>query len=127
MKTPIKFFVLFLGLGLFLTSCGSTDAAEKTSKKFFKLLISGEIENANKLVATGLDAETQLDQIKMLAEDPTMGKLVKAEKKMGFNTQVNNGITSVKLPYELKYEKQTLNREVTIVNRGAGFKIEAIQ
>jgi len=127
MKNSIKIFALFLGAALFLSSCGSTDVAEKTADSFFLLLIKGKPEKANKFVSTGFDAESQLAAVKTLASNERSGKLLKATKTAGFNTEINNGITTVKLPYELKYENETLNYEVVIVDRGEGFKIENVQ
>ncbi len=127
MKNTIKLFAVFLGAAFFLSSCGSTDVAEKTADSFFVLLINGETEKANKLVSTGFDAESQLAAVESLASNDRSGKLLKATKTAGFNTEINNGITTVKLPYELKYQHETLNYEVVIVDRGAGFKIENVQ
>lgn len=118
--------MLFVGLSIILTSCGSTDQAEKTANKFFSLLIKEKYTDANKLVETGFDANQQLAEVTYLGKNDKNGKLISAKKTMGFNTQVNNGITTVTLPYMLKYEKTELNFEVTIVDEGSGFKIRSI-
>ena|SRR6218665_522307 len=117
---------LFLGLGLFISSCGSTDVAEKTANTFFVLVIGGEFEKANQLVESGFDAASQLNGVKYIGENEQYGKLLTAKKGMGFNTEVNNGVTTVKLPYELKYQNGTVNAEVVIVDNGAGFKIREV-
>ncbi len=128
MKKSLTFFILFLGLALSLTSCGSADKAQKTSDQFFHLIIKHKYSEAAKMIntvgATNAQMETALEQI---ADHPTFGKLKSAEKGMGFNTQINNGITSVTLNYNLTYEKSEESMEVVLVDRGSGFKIESVQ
>ncbi len=126
MKRSLTLFVLFVGMSFLFASCGSTDAAEKTATKFFKLLIKGDFKKANTFISAGFDPDVQLQQISRLGKNDTAGKLLSAKKTMGFNTNITNGITTVKLPYLLKYEKSELSVEVTLVNRGSGFKIQSI-
>lgn len=126
MKKSLPLFILFAGMSLILSSCASTDKAQKTADKFFSLLIKGKYEAANKLVETGFGSDRQLTEVKFLGQNDENGKLLSAKKGMGFNTQIHNGVTTVTLPYELKYEKTELNREVTIVDQGSGFKIRSI-
>lgn len=128
MKKSLTFFVLFLGLALSLTSCGSADEAQKTSDRFFSLIIKHQYSEAAKLInavgASDDDVKTALEQI---ADHPTFGKLKSAEKGMGFNTQINNGVTTVSLPYNLTYEDSEESMEVTMIDRGSGFKIVSVQ
>lgn len=126
MKKSLTVFMLFLGMSVLFTSCGSTDAAEKTANTFFKLLIKGDFNRANALVRTGFDAQLQLKHVSTLGKNDSDGKLLSAKKTMGFNTNITNGITTVELPYTLKYEKNELSVEVVLVNRGSGFKIEHV-
>jgi hypothetical protein len=126
MKKSHTLALLFMGICLMLTSCASTDKAEKTADKFFSLLIKEKYAEANKLVATGFDAAQQLAEVTRMGKNDENGKLLSAKKTMGFNTQINNGVTTVTLPYALKYEKTEQNVEVTLVDQGSGLKIRQI-
>lgn len=126
MKRSLTVFILFLGMSFLFSSCGSTDAAEKTANKFFSLLLKGDTIHANKFVETGFDRQQQLKEVARLGKNDSDGKLISAKKKMGFNTQMVNGVTSVTLPYELKYEQNELSVQVTLVDEGSGFKIRSI-
>lgn len=128
MKNQYVSFVLFLGMILAFTGCGSADAGEKTADQFFSYLIKGEYEKADQMIGRMPgDTTSYLPQMEVLGENPVNGKLKSAKKSMGFNTNVNNGITTVKLPYTLTYEKGTQNFEVIIVDRGDGYKISSVQ
>ena len=126
MKKSLHLFALFIGLSFLLSSCASTDKAEKITSKFFSLLIKGNYSEANKFVATGYPAEQQLAEVTSLGKNDQNGKLISAKKTMGFNTQMNNGVTTVKLPYQLKFEKAEVNVEVTLVDEGYGLKIQSV-
>jgi len=128
MKKSLTFFVLFLGLALSLTSCGSADKAQKTSDRFFQLILKHEYSEAIKLIntvgATDAQMETALAQI---ADHPSFGKLKSAKKGFGFNTQISNGITTVTLNYDLTYEESEQRMQIVMVDRGSGFRIESVQ
>ena len=47
-------------------------------------------------------------------------------KKIGFDANISNGVTTVKLSYYLKYESDNVEAEVTVVNRGNGFRISSV-
>lgn len=127
MKKSIYFFFILFGL-LTVSSCGSADEGQKCSDKFFSLIIKEKYEQASKLMDTqtlvGVD---YVESITSLGNNPTYGKMMKAKKGMGFSTNINNGITTVELPYTLKYENGTTNVQVVIVNRGAGYYISSVQ
>lgn len=128
MKKTIVPFILFLGLTLTMTSCGAADDAEKHANKFFKHLIKGNFSKAsNFLDPTITSTDGYLDQIMGMAENQQNGKLLSAEKSIGFKTNIENGITKVELPYKLTYEKGINHFQVIIVDRGGGYKIVAIQ
>lgn len=82
--------------------------------------------DANRMVEAGFDAKQQLAQVSQLGQNDQNGKLLSAKKQMGFNTQIINGITTVTLPYELKYEKTEISFDVTLIDSGSGFKIRSI-
>lgn len=121
-------FILFLGLTLTMTGCGAAGDAEKQANKFFKHLIKGNFSKASGFLdPTITSSDDYLIQIKAMAENQQNGKLVSAEKTIGFKTNIENGITKVELPYKLTYEKGISHHQVIIVNRGGGYKIVAIQ
>lgn len=130
MKKILIPFILFVGLSLIISSCGSADKAEKCADKFFSKIIKQKYNDALKMVELDLvkiDVNVYREQLELLGENEQDGKLLSAKKTMGFNTSINNGITTVKLPYELKYQKGSSHFEVVIVDRGKGFKISSIQ
>ena len=126
MKKSIYIFSIFLGLGFLLSSCESANEAEKTADQFFRLLIKGKSTEANAMVETGFDSQEQLEEVKSLGKNLKNGKLLSAKKSMGFNTRISNGITTVELPYTLKYSKIELDMQVVLVDRGKGYKITSI-
>lgn len=119
--------ILFTGLAS-MTSCESSNKAEDIADKFFKHLQNEKYDAAINLLDTvalrGIDYRSQVEY---MGNNQVNGKLMKAEKLFGFNTNVNNGVTTVKLPYALEYEKATVNFNVIVVDRGEGLKIEAIE
>lgn len=119
---------LFVGISFLFTACGSADAAEKTSNTFFSLLIKGQFAKAEKMVDRPPGDTTDfIEQMKAMGEDPVNGKLKSAKKTVGFNTNINNGVTTVELPYVLVYEKGERRVQVVIVDRGGGNKIASVQ
>lgn len=122
-------FIFFAALLFFMGSCGSADKGEKCADKFFTNIIKGKYDAALKMVELDLatvDLNVYKNQLQNLGENERDGKLLSAKKTVGFNTSINNGITTVTLPYELKYERGSSNFEVVIVDRGKGFKISSI-
>jgi hypothetical protein len=118
----------FLGIGFLFTSCGSADAAEKTSNSFFALLIKGQYAKAEKMVDRPPGDTTDfIAQMQALGENQVNGKLKSAKKSIGFSTSINNGVTTVELPYILVYEKGERRVQVVIVDHGSGYKIASVQ
>ncbi|MGB1039784.1 MAG: hypothetical protein ACPGVD_02840 [Flavobacteriales bacterium] len=112
----------------FLLSCGSTDKGKSCADSFFNHVISEKYDSALILMENmSLSDSTSFAKMKIFGNNPDFGKLISAEKGFGFNTNVSNGITTVRLPYKLKYENVEVSREVTIVDRGNGYKIKAIE
>tara|TARA_B100000508_G_scaffold141026_1_gene145347 strand:- start:129551 stop:129934 length:384 start_codon:yes stop_codon:yes gene_type:complete len=119
--------ILVIGL-LLVASCGSSDKGQKFADKFFKLAIQGDYEKAGTMLEE--KPNTNLDPVaavESFANSPKYGKLKSAKKGLGFNTNINNGVTTIKLPYSLVYENGEYNTNVTIIDRGMGMKISYIE
>ena len=126
MKYPS--LILLLGASLLLSSCKTTEEAENCANTFFTHLIEENYDAAAQLLAVSpFEGRSKADALKSLMEKGEYGKLTKAEKKMGFNTEIKNGISRVSLPYELTYEEGSWNFELLLVDRGQGFRIEEIR
>ena len=59
----------------------------------------------------------------VLSQKEGYGKFLGFEKDIGFNTNYNNGTTTVKLNYTCDYEKFTLYEHFVMVKRGNLFKV----
>lgn len=126
-KTPMKYLSLFIAilLALTLSSCETTEKAEACADTFFLQVISGEHESASNFLADKpLEKFNKMEVVKLLSINPEQGKLLSASKNTGFQTNINNGISTVQLPYELTYENGTITYNVVVVDRGDGMKIE---
>lgn len=120
--------LLFIGFGLLFGSCQSAKKAEQTANTFFELLVKQKPSAAEKLVDTGtLNTAGFSEQVKALCKNDQDGKFLSYEKRVGFNTSINNGITVVQLNYKLIYENAEYLRAVSLTDRGNGFVISSIQ
>jgi len=111
-------------LCLALGSCGATEAAEKTVDTFYEILKSKNYDNIEALIdqeALTIDPIETWQQI--LVNKESMGDLESYSKDTGFNTSINNGITTVKIDYTCEYTNGPIYEKFTLVDRGEGFKI----
>ena len=116
--------ILLIGIG----SCADTKKAEKFADNFFKLLKAKNYSTAANMISRDvLDSTDYNEKLKKYCNDPVLGKFVSAKKNMGFNTKINNGITTVELPYEVTFENEVRNSTVTLIDKGDGFKVLSIQ
>ncbi len=121
-------FILLTGLLVTLAQCGSADAGTKLADLFFSTLIKGNFQKAAKMVELPAgDTSDLIAQLKRLENNPANGQLMSFKKSMGFSTSIENGVTTVQLPYVLKYEKGTQSFNVVIKNRGNGNRIVSIR
>lgn len=120
----IGFPVLFMAF----TSCESAQKAENTANRFFTHLIQGQMEKAASMVEQGQMSALEMNtNLELLRKDGSKGNLLSARKGMGFNSQINNGVTTVNLPYKLKYQNGSRKVQVTLVDTGRGFRIVSLQ
>lgn len=121
-------FILLTGLLVTLAQCGSVDAGTKLADLFFTALVKGKIEKAASMVELPVgDASDLMAQLQAMSNNPVNGQLVSFKKSMGFSTNIENGVTTVQLPYVLKYEKGTQSFNVVIKNRGNGNRIVSVR
>ncbi len=123
----LKFLIPFISI-IVLYNCGSTDKGQNCADTFFAHIINEKYDSALYLMENMSPTDSiSLANIKTFGNNPNLGKLIAVEKSFGFSTNINNGVSTVKLPYKLQYEKSLLSREVTIVNKGRGYKIRLIE
>ncbi|MDG1332484.1 MAG: hypothetical protein P8P74_09155 [Crocinitomicaceae bacterium] len=121
-------FILLTGLLFTFTQCGSADAGEKTANKFFSAIIKKDFKKADAMMFRPIgDTTSFIPQLRYFENNPTNGQLLGFKKSIGFNTEIVNGVTTVKLPYTLKYESGDQLVNVVIEDRGAGNKILSVQ
>ncbi|MFT5857986.1 MAG: hypothetical protein ACI865_000070 [Flavobacteriaceae bacterium] len=121
---------LFILLGLLLiSSCASTDEGQKVADQLFKLIVEEKFDAAAELIELnpGITVDERIAIAESLGAHQTFGKLVKVKKTIGFNTSIDNGLTTVALPYKLKFEKGDYATTVTIIDRGNGFKLSSLE
>jgi len=128
MKRFALAFLLLTGVAFLFSQCGSADAAEKTANKFFKSIIQKDFAKAESMIDRPVGDTTNFaQQLQLLENNPTNGQLIGFKKSMGFNTNMTNGVTTVELPYMLKYESGERAFTVVVQNRGNGYKIVSVQ
>jgi len=126
MKKYSHLFFVILGV-LSMLSCEATGDGKKCAEEFFTLLIEEDYKSASKLMDVPVgNSDQYISELQVLGNDPARGKLLKVMKKIGFDTNISNGVTTVKLSYYLKYESDNVEAEVTVVNRGNGFRISSV-
>ena len=122
----IKLLIPFIAL-LILLSCGSTDEGKNCADQFFSFVINEKYDSAVNMVEhLSLENEEHINSLKATGNHKELGKLISVKKNFGFSTNISNGITTVKLPYLLKFEKGEITTEITILERGNGYKITSI-
>lgn len=128
MKRIAFSFILLTGILFTLTQCGSADAGEKTANKFFSAIMKKDFKKADEMMFRPIgDTTSFIPQLQFFENNPTNGQLLGFKKSMGFNTEIVNGVTTVKLPYVLKYENGDQVVNVVIEDRGSGNKIVSVQ
>lgn len=121
-------FLLLTGLLFSFAQCGSAEAGEKMADTFFSLIMEKDFEKAEKLIDRPIgDTSNFIQQLEWMENNPTNGQLLGFKKSIGFSTKMNNGVTTVELPYNLKYENGVQAVKVVIQNRGSGHKIVSVQ
>jgi hypothetical protein len=125
MKTIIPF--LFLSI-LLLSSCGSGDAG-LIADKYHELI---KKEKYNEIVSTTLSSKatsitSEKDWAELLKWVAELDEIKSIEKISGFNSSMDNGITTVTLRYEYKYKNEpSLFERIILVREAGDFEIAGI-
>ena len=128
MKRGIFTFILLMAVTTVLTQCGSADAGKKTADEFFSRIIKKDFEKAASMIERPSGDTTDfLQQVRWMENNPTNGQLLSFKKSIGFNTSISNGVTTVEIPYILRYDMGDQTVSVVIKNRGSGNKIVSVQ
>jgi len=126
-KLLITVICSFLFLAIIFSSCsiGETSAeAQSIAEEFYGYLSDKNYDKAMELVDEESKTATDGDQwLMVLSQKEGYGKFLGFEKDIGFNTNYNNGTTTVKLNYTCDYEKFTLYEHFVMVKRGNLFKV----
>jgi hypothetical protein len=122
---PVIFSFLFLALIFTSCSIGETSVeAQSIAEEFYGYLSDKNYDKAMELVDEESKTATAEGQwLMVLSQKEGYGKFLGFEKDIGFNTNYNNGTTTVKLNYKCDYEKFTLYERFVMVKRGNLFKI----
>ena len=122
----MKIFIPLL-ISFFLLNCNSKNKGQECADIFFQLIVNEKFESAANMLSDIHPNDT--NNIKMLEDfrnNSGFGELISAEKNFGFKTESHNGITSVVLPYNFKYQDGKKNSNVRLIDNGTGFKISSI-
>ena len=122
---PVIFSFLFLAIIFSSCSIGETSAeAQSIAEEFYGYLSDKNYQKAMDLVDEESKTAAASDEwLAVLSQKEEYGKFLGFEKDIGFNTNYNNGTTTVKLNYTCDYEKLTLYERFVMVKRGNLFKI----
>lgn len=129
--THMKSLTLTLGVALValltLNSCGISEATEEAEKKadeFHQLIKERKYTEIVDMVSDDALKLTQKEDWELLFRQmEEFGKFKKAEAKSSFDTNIENGTTTVSLKYTLYFEKGTLDEEIVFVKTTGEFKI----
>ena len=108
-----------------MNGCGfgvKAKTAEPIATKFYEILQSKEY---NKLEAIMDESAGSKDEWMAVIDlqNEVLGDLKSFDKKLGFNTSINNGITSVELNYECQYENAVTDETLYLKQGKKGFKV----
>ena len=122
----MKKVLALLTLSLIMFSCGIGNA-EKVAEQYhnnmknknFQAIIDGQLS----MDATEISPKEQW--LDLFNQVMSMGKLKKIEKISGFNSNINNGVTTVVLRYKYDFagDTQDLYEKLILVKDGEEFEI----
>ena len=122
---PLLSILSFVSIALIMNGCGfgvKAKTAEPIATKFYEILQSKEY---NKLEAIMDESAGSKDEWMAVIDlqNEVLGDLKSFDKKLGFNTSINNGITSVELNYECQYENAVTDETLYLKQGKKGFKV----
>ncbi len=122
----MKKVVVLVSLSLLMLSCGVGDA-EKVADQYHNNMKSKNFQSIvdNQLSMDAI-AITPVEQwLDLFNQVVSMGELKKIEKLSGFNSSINDGVTTVVLRYKYDYagDTQDLYEKLILVKDGGEFEI----
>jgi len=123
-----KIFPLLVSSFL-LFSCGVGDA-EKTADQYHKNMQEGKFQTiVENQLSMDAKAITPVEQwLDLFNQVSSFGELKKIEKLSGFNSNMDNGVTTVVLRYKYDYagDVQDLYEKLILVRDGGDFEISGV-
>lgn len=118
MKTPL----LLISILFVLAGCGlkqSTNEATSVANKFNKHLKEHQFDELFKMLDNSIMEKHSEEEITAAFElVHSFGKIKSIKKGIGFNTNINNNVTTVELNYTITCEKRTFNEQLILVRTG---------
>ena len=122
---PLFTIIAIATLLFTLSNCGfgvTAKSAEPTANKFYELIKNEELHKMEALLDESAGSKDEWMSV-LEAQKSALGKLLKYDKKVGFHTSINNGVTSVELNYECEYENGITDETLWLKQVKKGFKI----
>lgn len=117
-------FLFSLALLFIMSGCKSAEQAKEQADQFYEHLKNRDYAPIYDMLDAEALKESPIEVIEeVFAQKEEYGKLKRVEKKVGFNTTTNNGMTYVTLNYKCYYDKLTFHERLVFVKRNKGFKI----
>lgn len=108
-----------------LSSCGVNDA-ENFADLFHAKMDAGEYQYIvdHMIDEEGLRIDSKEQWLAFFEQSEiTWGKAQSRETNFDFQSEYNNGITSVELNFEVQYPSKKMYERLYLVDRGEGFKV----
>ena len=127
MKSALISFGIIFVLLLTMNSCGLGQAkedAEKTIDVFHQHMKVHNHEAMLKMIdKKALKVTSKEEWLEIFEAMDRLGKIKKITQDSGFNTSINNGVTTVELSYTIVFDEGTKSENFIMRKRGKEFKI----
>ena len=127
MSPEILNTLLIISTVVLLSACGfgkAAKSAEPVAEKFYEMQASDNLSQLESILDEGALAANSIEEWKsVIQQKKDCGAFVSSEKKMGFHTSIDNGITSVTLNYKTSYESCVYHEKIVLVERNGTYKV----
>jgi hypothetical protein len=127
MKSALLSIGFIFVLLLTMNSCGFGQAkedAEKAIEVFHQHLDEQNYEAILKMIdPEALQITSKEEWVALFKNINEYGKMKKIDQDWSFKTNINNGVTTVELSYEVTFENGSIKENFTMRKMGDGFKI----
>ena len=125
----MKKFIPLLVSGFLLFSCGVGDA-EKIADQYHQNMENHSFETIvnQQLSEEAISITPKAEWLDLFSQVMGLGDLKKIDKVSGFNSKMNNGVTTVILRYKYDFEGdvEDLYEKIILVRNGGDFKINGM-